>query len=121
MSNIELKPCPFCGGHVELEQTSSYYNEQYGVRKWWGVVCRSTKNQGGTCAIQSIPSASEEAAVNRWNMRTDPEIDQLKDEIKSLRKDAERFRFIQQDADSGMRRIYGDDWLSVVDTGGFQG
>lgn len=62
----ELKPCPFCGGPVELEKT-------LGNGKWWGVICRNTLNRGGTCAIQQIPSASEEAAVERWNRRTQPE------------------------------------------------
>ena len=58
-----LKPCPFCGGRVELEQTID-------GREWWGVVCRNTINLGGTCAIQQRPSASKKAAVERWNRRT---------------------------------------------------
>lgn len=48
------------------------------------------------------------------------ERDQLKAENEALRKDAERFRYIQQDADSGMRRIYGDDWIATIDAQGFQ-
>lgn len=60
---MNLKPCPFCGGPVKLEQTID-------GRKWWGVVCRNTIGHGGTCAVQIIPSASEEAAVARWNRRT---------------------------------------------------
>lgn len=58
----ELKPCPFCGGPVELENTIN-------SRSWWGVVCRNTRNRGGTCAIQTRPSASKEVAIERWNMR----------------------------------------------------
>lgn len=64
-----LLPCPFCGGPVWLEQTESYYDGIHGRRKWWGVVCRNTENVGGTCAIQQRPSASEKAAVDRWNRR----------------------------------------------------
>lgn len=64
-----LKPCPFCGGQVELERATDTRSEIYGVRKWWGVVCRNTSNLGGTCCIQQIPSASEEAAIERWNRR----------------------------------------------------
>lgn len=67
-----LKPCPFCGGAVEIERTTGRYEELHGRRPWWGVVCRNTRNVGGTCAIQQIPSASEEAAVARWNMRAAP-------------------------------------------------
>lgn len=41
--------------------------------------------------------------------------DKLKAENESLRKDAARFAYIEQDADSGMSKIYGDDWISVID------
>lgn len=58
---IELEPCPFCGGEVELEQTID-------GRMWWGIVCRNTKNLG-SCAIHIQPSASPEAAIQRWNTR----------------------------------------------------
>ncbi|WP_043307284.1 Lar family restriction alleviation protein [Burkholderia glumae] len=61
----ELLPCPFCGGAVVLEQTID-------KRHWWGVKCRNTLNLGGTCAIEQIPSASPEAAVERWNRRVSP-------------------------------------------------
>lgn len=63
----ELLPCPFCGGPVKLEHTVN-------SREWWGVVCRNTINLGGTCAIQQIPSASKEAATERWNRRAPIEV-----------------------------------------------
>lgn len=40
----------------------------------------------------------------------------LKQENESLKKDAARFRFIEQDASSGMSNIYGDEWVSVIDS-----
>ena len=40
---------------------------------------------------------------------------QLKAKVEALHKDADRFRFIEQDASYGMSKIYGDDWLEVVD------
>lgn len=43
------------------------------------------------------------------------ERDQLRAEVEALRKDAERFRHIERDCDSGMRGIYGDDWVEVID------
>lgn len=70
MADAELKPCPFCGGAVELERTTGSYEKMHGQREWWGVVCRNTINVGGTCAIQQVPSASKEAAVERWNRRS---------------------------------------------------
>lgn len=67
---MELKPCPFCGGPVEIEKATETYSRMYGNREYWGVVCRNTINLGGSCAIQQIPSASKEAAVERWNRRS---------------------------------------------------
>jgi hypothetical protein len=65
-----LKPCPFCGGSVTLELATEEYYHFQSKRKFWGVVCRNTLNRGGSCAIQQRPSASKEAAIARWNMRT---------------------------------------------------
>lgn len=69
MDTKELKPCPFCGGPVKLERAENTRGGIFGERKWWGVVCRNTINRGGACAIQQVPSASEEAAIARWNLR----------------------------------------------------
>ncbi|PPA72837.1 hypothetical protein C4E15_28140 [Achromobacter spanius] len=63
----DLKPCPFCGGLVDLERTID-------ERSWWGVVCRNTLNLGGTCAVQIRPSTTKEAAIQRWNMRATTDI-----------------------------------------------
>ena len=66
---MPLKPCPFCGGPVKLEQAGETTHFMLGPRKWWGVVCRNTLNRGGTCCMEQVPSASQEAAIDRWNMR----------------------------------------------------
>lgn len=65
----KLLPCPFCGGPVKLERVSDTFERLHGIRKWWGIHCRNTINKGGNCAIETIPSASEETAIARWNMR----------------------------------------------------
>jgi hypothetical protein len=69
MNHPPLKPCPFCGESVRLQQASSEYNRIHGKRNSYGVVCRSTKNLGFTCCMEQVPSASIKAAVMRWNMR----------------------------------------------------
>lgn len=84
----KLKPCPFCGGQVELETVKSRAGTLYGV------VCRNTGNRGCTCAMEQVPSRSAEAAIARWNMRK-PE-DELRAEIDALREDAERYRWLSQ-------------------------
>lgn len=65
-----LLPCPFCGGPVKLEKAHQGRHEIYGMRQFWGIVCRNTMNHGGTCCMEQVPSASPEAAVARWNRRT---------------------------------------------------
>jgi hypothetical protein len=54
-----------------LEEANPTRDDFEGYRRWWGVICRGTRNRGGTCAIQQRPSASREAAVERWNMRAE--------------------------------------------------
>lgn len=68
MSEPKLKPCPFCGGSVKLEQPV-HRNRNADPDEWWGVVCRNAMNLGGTCAIEQVPSRTKEAAAQRWNMR----------------------------------------------------
>lgn len=68
--SADLLPCPFCGGSVTLERAHQSHSEIYGMRQWYGVKCRNTLNLGGTCAVEAIPSASPEAAIERWNRRT---------------------------------------------------
>lgn len=74
----KLKPCPFCGGPVELETVKSRAGTLYGV------VCRNTGNRGCTCAMEQVPSRTAEAAIARWNMRK-PE-DDLRAEISQLQE-----------------------------------
>lgn len=84
----ELKPCPFCGGPVALEKT---IRKGADGRDWWGVVCRNTKNLGGTCAVQIRPSASKEAATERWNTRALEARIPQEDELREALKDARRY------------------------------
>lgn len=65
LSEIELLPCPFCGGPVTIERTLNNRSN----RRWWGIICRNTINLGGTYDVQICPQVSPEAAAQRWNMR----------------------------------------------------
>lgn len=66
---VELLPCPFCGGPVNLESAGDRVRLAEGRREFWGVVCRNTTNVGGSCCMEQVPSASKEAAIARWNTR----------------------------------------------------
>lgn len=78
----ELKPCPFCGGPVELERAHVRRDRFEGDRQFWGIVCRNTFNHGGSCCMEQVPSASPEAAIKRWNSR--PDIDRIADLERQL-------------------------------------
>lgn len=52
----------------------------------------------------------------RHDMNDKNNVQALAAEVISLSKDAARFRFIEQDASSGMSNIYGDEWVSVIDS-----
>lgn len=59
----KLKPCPFCGGRVKLEEVKMRSGT------WYGIKCRNNRNLGGDCAMEQVPSRTPEAAISRWNMR----------------------------------------------------
>lgn len=65
----------------------------------------------GSCAKLGV----DHAGMVRIHRKANTEIRRLSAEVEALHKDADRFRFIEQDASSGMSNIYGDDWLEVVD------
>lgn len=97
----ELKPCPFCGGAVQMEKAK--------IRSDY-VVCRNTGNLGGTCAMDQVPSRTPEAAAGRWNMRKPMELleaenealvaaaQALRDEWRKDQADAERYRWLRDEA-----------------------
>ncbi len=62
---VELKACPFCGGPVKLEKADIGRSS----KEWFGVVCRNTKNVGGSCCMEQVASRTKEAAIARWNQR----------------------------------------------------
>lgn len=92
IDKVELKPCPFCGGDVQMETVKMRSGT------WYGVVCRNTGNRGGTCAMEQVPSRTSEAASDRWNMRKPMEA--LVAENEALRKDAERYRWLRDSSES---------------------
>lgn len=75
-----------------------------------GVEVRSKDNDsyGETVSmLQDMADANSDAFHRAY---------ELEKENESLKKDAARFKFIEQDASSGMSNIYGDEWVSVIDS-----
>lgn len=110
----ELEPCPYCGGNASLSKIA---------RDWYRIAADHVIG----CPLEDFqldcPQTDDQLPLllNDWNTRVDrrqsnfAEPERIKDEIETLRTDAERFQFIAQDAESSLVRIYGDDWLAVVD------
>ena len=67
MSDIKLKPCPFCGGTDFLVETYPL-GEKYRT----GIVCRTCL--GGMDTMKSYPTSDEarSKAEEAWNKRTEP-------------------------------------------------
>lgn len=61
MSDIKLKPCPFCGGKAELRK-----NEFFRTNDWWYVAC-SNLNCGIYAETADRPTPQEAAKL--WNAR----------------------------------------------------
>lgn len=83
MSQVELKPCPFCGGKANLLTVG---------RSWY----RITADHEGFCILEEhesdCPQTDDQLAllVRDWNLRISSEVDQLKAENGSLRNEADQ-------------------------------
>ena len=74
----KLKPCPFCGGEVEIAQMGSSWRMQWFITRGWG------KNQC-SCRVfmesedfhrndtTELKQKIKEKLINDWNRRADNE------------------------------------------------
>lgn len=92
-----------------------------------GRICKKHPYENGLRYVgnnRCVECAKEESRKHYASLEMTPaqkittllgEVAKLKDQIETLRVDAERFQFIAQDAESSLERIYGDNWLGVAD------
>ena len=65
MSDIELKPCPFCGGKGDTYKKIDHWTRSTGNVYKWGAMCKET-----FCALIPAEYNTEQEAVEKWNNRT---------------------------------------------------
>jgi len=92
-----------------------------------GRICKKHPDENGLRYVgnnRCVECAKEESRKHYASLELTPaqrvttllgEVARLKDQIETLRVDADRFQFIAQDAESSLARIYGDNWIGVVD------
>ena len=66
MADVELKPCPFCGGEAKIDNWTDYIdgNKSHNFR-FFGVVCNN--HEEAICMV----ATNEVSAIAAWNTRKD--------------------------------------------------
>lgn len=71
MSEIELKPCPFCGGEVELSSISDYEGYYFDL----AVTCNGCgvdvvfDTEINCPKVEDFPEETVRKAIEKWNRR----------------------------------------------------
>lgn len=120
--------CPTCGGEGSVDLGGDYLNydnEALGVQ-FYGIGDAHVKAEDYYRAANpaAVLALIAELEILEYDCKVanscvnaeKKESKRIIDENESLKKDAARFRFIEQDASSGMSNIYGDEWVSVIDS-----
>lgn len=70
MDTTELKPCPFCGHPVDMDDPDTLYPYPTGFRReeHWCYTIQCVETAGG-CGAE-ISADSEQECIDKWNRRT---------------------------------------------------
>ena len=73
MTNTELLPCPFCGGHARPMRCQIGIEGTMGCNKWVTITCSMCEiNNGGKGGFMRPRYDTEEEAAKAWNTRAQP-------------------------------------------------
>lgn len=66
---VELLPCPFCGGEdLEVKTDSNMYGRVGIIRA--AVMCNTCRAQGAIVEIEGFESEAKTGAIKQWNRRS---------------------------------------------------
>lgn len=69
VTEVELLPCPFCGGEDLEVMTNNEMNKRYGgIRAV--VMCNTCRAQGAIAETKGFESEAKIGAINLWNRRS---------------------------------------------------
>lgn len=69
VTEVELLPCPFCGGEDLKVMTDNEMNMRYGgIRAV--VMCNTCRAQGAIAKIEGFESEAKREAIKLWNRRS---------------------------------------------------
>lgn len=86
--SYKLKPCPFCGGHAELDSNASFREFVSGkISRSVTVYCESCTAEITVC-VPDVPDIQPEQLADMWNQRADGRIE-LVNALYSLASDFE--------------------------------
>lgn len=69
VTEVELLPCPFCGGEkLEVKTDSNMYGRVGSIRAV--VMCNTCRAQGGIAEIEGFESEAKTGAIKLWNRRS---------------------------------------------------
>ena len=72
VKEVELLPCPFCGGEDLEIKTDNAMHMKYG-RIGAVVMCNTCRAQGGIEEIEGYENEAKMGAINLWNRRSERE------------------------------------------------
>ena len=103
----KLKPCPFCGGHAELDSNQSFRAFVSGdIERSVAVYCESCTAEISVC-VPDVPDIQPEQLADMWNQRAGG-VSELVVALHTLASDFENSLYAFGDDAEARKKAEGD-------------